>query len=330
MFFSSSRKMIWAALAGACFAMAPFSASAAEYPSKTIRIIVPVPPGGPTDVIARILAERLNAMWGKPAIVENKPGASGAIANDITLHAEPDGYTILIGNVSTNAITLAAYPNRQKEAALVGVNRLIEVPGVLTANSSLPVNSAQELVAKMKAGELKNIKYGSTGIGTYSQIDMLRFMKQNDLQPTHIAYKGAGQVLPAILSNEIQLEFFNVSTGLPLIKAGRLKGLAVTWPERLPELPDVPTMKELGYGDIGTSAWHGMFVPPGTPPAIVDKLYAATVSILQQPDTVKKLSDQSITVSFSKSPADFRSFVKNEEQRWSTIIKDNDIKFAGE
>jgi len=314
----------------ACVALAPFGASAAEFPTKTIRIIVPVPPGGPTDVIARVIAERLNAMWGQAAIVENKPGASGAIANDLVLNATPDGHTILIGNVSTNAITLAAYPNRQKAAALVPVNRLIEVPGILTANGDLPVNSVQELVAKMKSGELANVKYGSTGIGTYSHIDMLRFMKKNDLKAIHIAYKGAGQVLPAILSNEVQLEFFNEATGLPLIKAGRLKGLAVTWDERLPELPDVPTMRELGYGDIGTSAWHGMFVPPGTPPEIVEKLYAATTSILKQPDTVKKLSDQSIKVSTSESPAEFAAFIQAEIQKWSAIIKDNDVKFAGE
>ncbi|GAB4065209.1 tripartite tricarboxylate transporter substrate binding protein [Ancylobacter sonchi] len=315
-------------LSVAAFALPAGVAKAADYPSKTIRIVVPVPPGGPTDTAARIVAERLNALWGQPVIVENKPGGTGALANQTVNNANPDGYTILVGNVSTNAITFATDPEKTKGIKLKGVTNLIQVPGILSANGDLPVTSIQDLVAKMKSGELKNIKYGSGGVGTYPQIDMLRLMTVNGLDATHIAYKGAGQILPALLGNEIQLEFLNEASGLPLIRSGRLKGLATTWTERLPELPDVPTMQELGYGDIGTSAWHGMFVPEKTPPEVVNKLYSAVAGIMNDADVQKKLADQYIKATPSKSPEDFSSFVDAERAKWLKIIQDNHIEVA--
>lgn len=325
---SGSSKVAAAIFAAAASVLSISAAHADEYPSKTVRIVVPVPPGGPTDTIARLVAERLNAMWGQPVVVENKPGGTGALANQTVNNSKPDGYTILVGNVSTNAITFAADPEKTKDIKLTGVTNLIQVPGIMTATGSLPVNSVQDLVDKMKSGELKNVKYGSGGVGTYPQIDMLRFMNKNDLQATHIAYKGAGQILPALLAGEIQLEFLNEASGLPLIKAGRLKGLATTWSERLPELADVPTLQELGYGDIGTSAWHGMFVPEGTPPETVNKIYTAVASILNQPDIQKKLGDQYIKATPSKSPADFTDFVDAQRAKWAKIIKENDIQVA--
>jgi tripartite-type tricarboxylate transporter receptor subunit TctC len=303
-------------------------AHAEDYPSKTIRIVVPVPPGGPTDTVARLVADGLHTAWGQPVIVENKPGGTGALANQTVNNANPDGYTILVGNVSTNAITFAADPEKTKGIKLKGVTNLIQVPGILSANGGLPVTSIQDLIAKMKSGELKDIKYGSGGVGTYPQIDALRFMTKNGLEATHIAYKGAGQILPALLANEIQLEFLNEASGLPLIKSGRLKGLATTWSTRLPELPDVPTMQELGYGDIGTSAWHGMFVPEMTPTDRVNKLYTAVAAILADPDMQKKLADQYIKATPSKSPEEFSQFVDSERARWGKILKDNNIEVA--
>ncbi len=324
------KSVVCALLSAAMISLAPSFASADDYPTKTVRIIVPVPPGGPTDFIARLVAERLNAMWGQPVIVENKAGATGAIANETVSNASPDGYMLLIGNVSTNAINFAAIPKKREGVKLTPVTNLIQVPGVLTANGGLQANSAEDLVAKMKSGELKGIKFGSTGIGTYSQIDMLRFMKHNNLEATHIAYKGAAQALPALLSNEIQLEFLNLSTGVSLVKDGRLKAFATTWPERVPELPDVPTLRELGYGDVGTSAWHGMFVTEGTPQAVIDKIYASVASIYQQPDFQKKIADQFAKATVSKSPAEFATFVESEITRWAKLIKDNDIKVVAD
>ncbi|BCJ89598.1 MFS transporter [Terrihabitans soli] len=324
------KTVVCALLSAAMISLAPGFASAQDYPTKTVRIIVPVPPGGPTDFIARVVAERLNAMWGQPVIVESKAGATGAIANDAVSNAEPDGYTILIGNVSTNAINFAAIPKKREGVKLTPVTNLIQVPGVLTGSKELEAKSAEDLVAKMKSGELKGIKFGSTGIGTYSQIDMLRFLKQNNLEATHIAYKGAAQALPALLGNEIQLEFLNLSTGLPLVKDGRLKAFATTWPERVPELPDVPTLKELGYGDVGTSAWHGMFVTEGTPQPVIDKIYASVKSIYEQPDIQKKIADQNSKATLSKSPAEFATFVESEIVKWTKLIKDNDIKVTAD
>lgn len=327
----SRRLLIAAGSFVAMLGMLPGGAGAAtDYPNMPIRVVVPVPPGGPTDIIARLVAEGLQKKWGKPVVVENKPGASGIIANEDVAAAPADGHTILVGNVSTNAINVAAYPDRKAAASLVPVTNLIQVPGVFVGNTTVPANSARELIEGLRSGAIKSIKYGSPGIGTYPQLDALMFFKKEGVKATHIPYKGAAQILPALLANEIQVEFLNESTAIGQIKDGKLKPYAVTWSERLPELSDVPTMTELGYAGIGTSAWHGMFVTGGTPQPVVDKLQAAVVEVLADPDIKQKTANQYLKLVPSKSAADFAAFVKAETAKWGTVLAENEIKLPGQ
>jgi tripartite-type tricarboxylate transporter receptor subunit TctC len=326
----SRRLLIAAASSAAMLGMLPGAAGAADYPNKPVRIVVPVPPGGPTDIIARLVAEGLQKKWGQPVVVENKPGASGIIANEDVAAAPADGHTVLVGNVSTNAINVAAYPHRKAAASLIPVTNLIQVPGVFVGNTTVPANSAKELIEGLRSGAIKSIKYGSPGIGTYPQLDALMLFKKEGVKATHIPYKGAAQILPALLANEIQVEFLNESTAIGQIKDGKLKPYAVTWSERLPELSDVPTMTELGYAGIGTSAWHGMFVTGGTPKENVDKLQAAVVEVLADPDIRQKTANQYLKLVPSKSAADFASFVKAETAKWGTVLAENEIKLPGQ
>ena len=312
----------------AMISLAPSFASATHYPTKTVRIIVPVPPGGPTDFIAASRCRATERDVGASRLSSRTRRARQAPSPmRRSLDASPDGYMLLIGNVSTNAINFAAIPKKRGKAGRADTGNQPH-PGSgrpyrerRPAGQPRPKTSSRSEVRRVEGHQIR-----IDGIGTYSQIDMLRFMKHNNLEATHIAYKGAAQALPALLSNEIQLEFLNLSTGMSLVKDGRLKAFATTWPERVPELPDVPTLRELGYGDVGTSAWHGMFVTEGTPQAVIDKIYASVASIYQQPDFQKKIADQFAKATVSKSPAEFATFVESEITRWAKLIKDNDIK----
>jgi tripartite-type tricarboxylate transporter receptor subunit TctC len=312
-------------------ALLPLSAAgqAADYPNRTVRVLVPYAPGGVTDIIARHLAPKLQEVLGQPFVVENKPGASGNIALEQAAKAPPDGYTLFVGNVSTNAInettfahTLQIRPSRD----LVGITRLVETPHVVVANPSFPPNTIAELIewAKRNPGKLN---YASAGIGSYPHLDMLKFAKAAGIDATHIPYKGgAGQMLPALMSGEVQVAFINLASTGEQIKAGRLKALAATTPTRVPELPNVATMAEQGYAGFGTNAWQGMFAPAATPKPIIDKLYAAVSSVLSRPEMKEMLARQLMTVSLSASSQEFTEQVRAETQSWGEFIRENNIK----
>ncbi len=312
-------------------ALLPLAAAgqAADYPSRTVRILVPYAPGGVTDIIARHLAPKLQEALGQAFVVENRPGASGNIALELAAKSPPDGYTLFVGNVSTNAInettfahTLQIRPSRD----LVGVTRLVETPHVVVAFPSFPPNSIGEMVEWTKRNPGK-LNYASAGIGSYPHLDMLKFTKAAGIEATHIPYKGgAGQMVPALLSGEVQVAFINLASTGEQIKAGRLKALAATTPARVPELPNVATMAEQGYAGIGTNAWQGMFAPAATPKPIVDKLFAAVVSVLSRPEMKEMLARQLMVVSLSASPQEFTEQVRAETQSWGDFIRENHIK----
>jgi len=316
-----------AALA-ACLALAA-SAQPAGYPNHPVKILVPYAPGGVTDIIARQLAPRLEKALGQPFIVENRPGASGNLALEAAAKAEPDGYTLLVGNVSTNAInesTFASTLHIKPSRDLVGITKLVETPHVVVAALSFPPNNIAELVAWAKKNPGK-LNYASAGIGSYPHLDMLRFMKAAGFEATHIPYKGgAGQMVPALLSGEVQVSFINLASTGEHIKAGKLKALAVTTAERQPQLPDTPTMAEQGYPGIGTNAWQGMFAPAGTPKAIVDKLHDTVVAILEKPDLRAMLAAQLMTVAVSPSSQEFNEQVRAETREWGDFVRVNQVK----
>src|SRR6266403_4850802 len=303
--------------------------SADSYPNRLVKVLVPYAPGGATDIIARHLATKLQDVLGQPFVVDNRAGASGNIALEAAAKATPDGYTLLVGNVSTNAInesTFADVMQIRPSRDLVGISKLVEIPHVVVAATSFPPNSIAEMIewAKRNPGKLN---YASAGLGTYPQLDMLRLLKAAGIEATHIPYKGgAGQMLPALMSGEVQVSFINLASTIEQIRAGRLKAIATTMPTRVPELPNVPTMAEQGFPGIGTNAWQGLFAPAATPKPILDKLHATVVAVLSRPEMKELLAQQLMTVAVSKSPQEFTDQVRAETQAWSEVVRDNKVK----
>jgi tripartite-type tricarboxylate transporter receptor subunit TctC len=299
------------------------------YPNHPVKLLIPYAPGGATDIIARHLQPKLQELLGQPFIVDNRAGASGNIALEAVAKAPPDGYTLLVGNVSTNAInesTFAGVLTIRPSRDLVGITKLVEIPHVLVASMSFPPNTVAEAIewAKKNPGKLN---YASAGIGTYPHLDMLRFEKAAGIQLTHIPYKGgAAQMLPALISGEVQLAFINLASTNEQIKAGKLKALATTMPTRLPELPSIPTMAEQGFPGIGTNAWQALFAPAATPKPIIDKLYTAVATILSRPEMKDMLAKQLMTVAVSQSPQAFTEEVKAETASWAEVVRDNQVK----
>jgi tripartite-type tricarboxylate transporter receptor subunit TctC len=317
------------AAASSLLPLAASGQSAAQYPQRPVRMLIPYAPGGATDIVARDISSRLQETLGQPFVVDNRPGASGNIAVEAAARAAPDGYTLLVGNVSTNAInesTFAEVMQARPSRDLVGISRLVEIPHVLVATPSFPPNTVAEMVewARRNPGRLNS---ASAGLGPYPQLDMLRLLKAAGIEATHVPYKGgAAQELPALMSGEVQVAFINLASTIEQIKAGRLKALATTMPARLPDLPNVPTMTEQGYPGIGTNAWQGLFAPAATPKPIVDKLYAAVVAILSRPEMKEMLARQMMTVALSASPQEFTERVRAETQAWSEVVRDNRVK----
>ena len=304
------------------------SAFAQDYPSRPVKIIVPYAPGGSTDIIGRIVAQRLSESLGQSFLVDNRPGASGNLALEAVAKAPPDGYTLLVGNVSTNAInenTFAQQLSIKPSRDLVGVAKLIEIPHIVAAAPNFPPNSIAELIAEARRNP-GTINYASAGLGSYPHLDMEKLKQAARIQMTHVPYKGgAGQMIPSIIAGETQVAFLNLASTLPYIRAGRMKALATAMPSRLAELPEVPTLAELGYAGIGTNAWQGMFAPAATPKPVLDKLYGSIAAILSRPEIKETLARQMLTVTLAP-PQEFTEFVRKETQGWGEFLREAKIK----
>jgi tripartite-type tricarboxylate transporter receptor subunit TctC len=305
------------------------TAQAQDYPNRPVRILVPYGPGGATDIIARIVAARLTESLGQTFLVENRPGASGNIALEAAARAAPDGYTLLVGNVSTNAINENTFAEQLKikpSRDLVGIAKLVEIPHIVVASASFAPNNIAELVAAAKKDPGK-INFASVGLGSYPHLDAERLMKAAGIQMTHVPYKGgAGQAIPALIAGEVQIAFFNMASLLPHIRSGKLKALAAIPTERMAELPNVPTLAEQGYPGIGTNAWQGMFAPAATPKPVVDKLHSSVMAVLTRPEQKESLAKQMMSVEVSKSPQAFTELVRRETQAWGEFLKEARIK----
>src|SRR5262245_15471112 len=321
----------------ACFIAASLAAlpspaaaqSADSYPSRPVRILVPYAPGGATDIIARIVAAKLTESFKQSVVVENRAGASGNLALEAVAKAPPDGYTLFVGNVSTNTInentfasTLAIKPSRD----LVGIAKLVEIPHIIATSADFPANSIADLVALAKK-EPGKINYASAGLGSYPHLDMEKLQKAAGIRLTHIPYKGgAGQMIPAIIAGEAPVAFLNLSSALPHVRAGKMKAIATTAPTRLAELPNVATMAEQGFPGIGTNAWQGMFAPAATPRPVIDKLYKSVAAILTDAEMKERLSKQMLDVTLSPSPAQFQQLVEKETHAWGDFLREAKIK----
>jgi tripartite-type tricarboxylate transporter receptor subunit TctC len=300
----------------------------ASFPNRPIKLVVPLAPGGATDTVARIYAKQLSLKLNTPVIVENRVGAGGMIALESMSKAPADGYTIFVGNLSTNALNETVFAEKIKRKPseyLTGITVLATIPHIFVASSQLGINSLPELIAYAKRNP-NTINHASPGVGTYSMLDMLSFEKAAGLKMTHVPYNGgAGQYIVPMVSNEVQIAFVNASSVIEMIRAQKLRALAVTTEKRLPELPNTPTMAELGYPGIGTNAWQAIFVPVGTPKGVIDTLYNASIDALNTEELKEAFKKQLINPAYSKSPEDFNRFVRQELTRWSGILNNLNV-----
>lgn len=310
-----------------CATVAAAQTTEEKYPNRPVRLLVPYAPGGATDNTARLLASKLTETWGQQVIVDNRAGGSGIIALELASNAAPDGYTLMVGNVSTNAINETAFAKQMKfkpSQTLTGVTNLIELPHFFLVSGAVPVSNLKELIALAKK---QKMSYASAGVASYPHLDVARFLKAAGIEMTHVPYKGgAGQMIPALISNEAQFAFLNIASTIGHFKSGRLKPLTTSWPTRRPEFPEVPTMAEAGFPGIGTNAWNGLFAPAKVPKPLLNRIYADVVKAMEAPDMKAALEKQYMSVVLNKSPAEFQKFVESDVKNWAKVIQDNNIK----
>jgi tripartite-type tricarboxylate transporter receptor subunit TctC len=315
-----------ALLSAAALAAGARPGAAQAWPTRAVRLIVPLVPGGTTDLIARVIAEPLGRALGQPAVVENRAGANGWIANEYVMRERPDGHTLIVNNVSTHAINSAMAGTRTlvPSRGLLPVTNLIEAPQVLMAPSSVPVTTLAEFVAFAKAAP-QPLVFASAGVGSYQHIDLEAFAKRAGITLTHLPLRGAGEMVPVMLRGDAQITEFNLVSALPHIQGGRLRPLAVVSHERLPQLPEVPTTVEAGFPDLVTTLWNGLFAPVGTPPEIVTTLHGHVTRILRDADVAGGLERQGVRVTPSESPAAFADYVARDVARWTRLVAEFNI-----
>ena len=313
------------AIAAALAAVLGFSqgrAAAADYPDHNITFVVPSPPGGGTDTQARIMAPALSKILGQTIVIENRPGASGNIGAQAVATAKPDGYTILamISSHVINPSVLKHVPyDINRDFAMI--SRTVTVPGVLVGNPKLPAKNMKELLAYMKANPGK-VAFGSAGVGSLSHLIMELFQEDAGVKLLHVPYRGTRPALTDTLSGQVSLMVPDLTIALGQMKAGRLRAYAVTSDTRAPAAPDVPTLAEAGVPGFNAVQWFGIAAPAGTPKAIVDKLHAAIVKALNDPDVQARYKKLAMTPAPSKSPEAYTKFVQDEGARWAKVVKD--------
>jgi len=313
-------------LAALCLLAAPLCGAQSSYPSKPVRLVVPFPAGGTTDILARAAAQKLSEAWGQQVIVDNRPGAGGNIGAELVAKAPPDGYTLLMGTVGTHAINSSLYSKMPYDhikdfapAVLVA-----GVPNVLVVNPSMPFNSVQDLIAYAKANPGK-LNFASSGSGTSIHLSGELFKSLTGVQITHVPYKGSAQALTDLLGGQVQLMFDNLPSSLAFIKAGKLRALAVTSTTRAAALPDVPTMVEAGVPGFEATAWFGILAPAGTPREAITRINTEIAKWLASPDAREKLSAQG-AIAAGGSPEDFAKHIASETAKWARVVKESGAK----
>jgi tripartite-type tricarboxylate transporter receptor subunit TctC len=302
-------------------------AAQSDYPTRPVRMVVPFAPGGASDFVARIIQPRLVELLGQQVVIENRSGAAGNIGVEVAARANPDGYTFLLGNVGTMAINPNLFPTFPIRALrdLVGVTEIVDVPGSLVVHPSMAAKSIKELVAYLKANPGK-LNFGSPGSGSANRLETEIFQLMTGTKMVHIPYKGgAGPAMTGLLSGEVQLMFVTFSSAVNFAKQNRIRMLAVVAPERVPAMPDVPTMREQGFPTMVIGSWQGIFVPKGTAQPVIRKLLEVSQETMKTPDVAKRLADGGVSVVVSASPTEFRKFWESENQRFGKVIKDANI-----
>jgi len=306
-------------------ALASAPAFAQSFPSRPVNLVVPFPPGGGTDTGARILAEQLSKRWGQPVVVENKGGAAGQIGADSVAKAKPDGYTLLLGNIGTQAINPSLYAKLPYDAdkAFAPVSLVAELPLAMMVNPALPAKTASEFItlAKSKPGQLS---YSSSGAGSAPHLAAEIFKDQTGTFVLHVPYRGGGPAIADLLAGHVQLSFMTVLEASGHIKGGKLRALAVTGDKRVQALPDVPTLAESVVPGFNAISWIGLLAPAGTPPDVVDKI-AADVRAVLADDAVKARITALGGVPRATTPQEFGKLIADDKARYAQIIRSRKI-----
>ena len=301
-------------------------AQPADYPNKPIQIVIGFAPGGAADLVARVMSNEFAKALGQPVVVENKPGAGSSIAAELVAKSRPDGYTLLIASPSSISVNPALNPNLgYTPRDLVAVTQMTTSPLVLAVNPATGIRSVSDLIAAAKKDPGK-LNYSTSGNGSAPHLGAALFSLLTGAQMTHIPYKGGAPAIQSVIAGDTQLTFGTSPSVLPFAKGGRLLALAVSTRERSPLVPELPGMKEAGLPEYNLEFWYGMFVPAGTPPAIVKKIYDATVTAMQQPSVKAALARDGTEVSLSASPEQFNTFLAEDSKFWVNLVKSGNVK----
>jgi tripartite-type tricarboxylate transporter receptor subunit TctC len=308
--------------------LAASDAMAQAYPNKPIKLVVPFPAGGTTDIVARLVAQRMSESMGQPVLVDNRGGAGGAIGADIVAKAPPDGYTILMHNItfplSSVAQTLAKRSPFNPDTDFAGVSIAVYVPFVLTANPSVPVKDLRELANLLRTNKALQYNYGSTGPGSAMHVLGESFKREAKVEMQHVPFKGAAPLKQELLSGRIQIGGDQLSSSLAEIKAGTLKALATGASKRIPSLPDVPTVRELGFANMELEGWNGIFAPAKTPKEVIERLQREVVAAVKHPAVAKQLTDLGAEP-VGSTPAEQEAIFRRQMEQFRPVIQDMKI-----
>jgi tripartite-type tricarboxylate transporter receptor subunit TctC len=305
--------------------LCPTLAMAQDFPNKPIKLIVPFPPGGPNDIIARVVGQRMSEIVKQPIVIENRSGQGGVTGTDSVAKSPPDGYTIAIASAGALAIS----PSMEKVAYetlkdLQPITLVATVPEMLVVATSVPANNMKELVALASAQPGK-LNFASSGPGSLPHLAGELFKLTAKIDIVHVPYRGAAPAVNDLLAQQVQMVFLDLPVLLPQIKAGKLKPIAVGAPQRVPSAPDVPTTAEVGMPNLITENWYGMVAPAKTPPNVVTALNKAAVEAMKDPAVVEKLESQGAILG-GDSPEHFAAFIDSETKKWAKVIKDAGVQ----
>jgi len=315
-----SSHCIWLIVCLGLLAVMPLTHAQTQYPIKTVRLIVPFPPGGGTDTIARILAPKLAESIGQQVVIDNRGGAGATIGAELAAKAPPDGYTLLLMTV-TNAVGMSLYPNLRFDLVrdFAPVTKLATTPHVVVVHPSVPAKTVKELIVLAKSRPA-SLVYSSSGTGSVSHLAGEYFGYLTGIKLLHVPYKGGGPSVSALISGEVSLAFATTPSVISFIKSGRLRGIAMTTAQRSPALPDLPTVGDAGIANYDVGSWYGLSVPAGTPKEIIGRLHDATLKLLVLPDVKERLAASGFDVLVS-TPEQYGEFVRSEVERWAKVVK---------
>jgi tripartite-type tricarboxylate transporter receptor subunit TctC len=301
---------------------------AGNYPNRSVMMIVPFAPGGASDFVARMIQPGVSQILGQQIVVDNRPSAAGIIGTEVAARAAPDGYTTFLGNIGTLSINPGVYSNLpvNPDKDLAPVSICADTPSILITRLDFPANTVGELIAYVKANQGK-VTFASPGSSTLNRLEMEVFKKDAGLDMVHVPYKGgAGPAVMDVFGGHVDLMFTTLPSAMEFVKNKKVKALAVTTKERIADLPDIPTMYELGWKNLVTSSWQGVLVPTGTPRPIVDKLRAAIAKVLAEPEIQARMRKSGVIAVSSKSPEDFKTYMDAETAKWTKVIEESGVR----